>query len=121
MKLLVNYSFLLILLYILFYFIIRKNPLEYFYPSLFGFDPHIIPQPRYSNCTPENNCFPGAYARTQIYQNVCQPAYGLNRQKIPIYDNCQRTLGDFMATPKSYYTCWVDKHLNRRCGWTPRM
>ena len=26
-----------------------------------------------SGCRPENNCFLGSYARTQIYQNVCQP------------------------------------------------
>mgnify|MGYP007008431003 CR=1 FL=1 len=27
--------------------------------------------PNPSACTPENNCFPGAQLRTQVYQNLC--------------------------------------------------
>ena len=33
-----NYLFLLLLLYILFYFLVRKNPLEYFSTGVFGFE-----------------------------------------------------------------------------------
>ena len=117
MQKLLNIVFLLILLYILFYLAVRKNPLETFFPSIFGTDSRTVLPSHYPECTPGNNCFPGSYARTQIYQNVCQPLTGLNRQKIPLADNCQRTLGDFMSTPKHYYVCHLDKHLQRRCQW----
>ena len=95
MKLLLHITFLVILTYILFYLIVKNNPLEQFYPSIFRTDSSTLP----NNCTPENNCFPGTYARTQIYQNVCQPQSGLYRQKIPLNDNCQRTFLDYMETP----------------------
>ena len=107
---LLNYLFLLLLLYILFYFLVRKNPLEYFTSGVFGFDPGLYTTPSQLNiqtpppligdgtflpCTPENNCFPGTTARTQIYQNLCQPQYGLLRQPIFIQDDCQRTLSPY--------------------------
>lgn len=110
LPLMLNYMFLLILVYILFYFLVRKNPLESFVPSLFGFDPYLhtspsqlsFPPPQhifgngiYPPCTPENNCFIGTQARTSIYQNLCQPVYGPNRQPIYLQDTCQRTLGPF--------------------------
>ena len=107
---LLNYLFLLILLYILFYFLVRKNPLEYFKSGVFGFDPGLFstpsqlqienPEPIIGNgfflpCTAANNCFPGTQARTQIYQNMCQPYYDPLRQPIPLQDNCQRTLSPY--------------------------
>ena len=113
---LLNITFLLVLTYILFYFLIVKKPLalERFRANVFGnIDPLILP----GSCTPENNCFPGSYARTQIYQNVCQPNYGLLRQKIPLEDNCQRNFGDKMASPKYHFVCDVNKHLQRNCKW----
>ena len=36
----------------------------------------------HSQCTPENDCYPGNYLRTENYQNLCAPKYGeLNRFK----------------------------------------
>ena len=90
-----NMLFLIILLYILFYLVTRNNPLEYFYPQIFGTDPLTVPHPQYPACTPANNCFPGAYARTQIYHNVCQPQTGLLRQPIPLLGNCQKSLSPY--------------------------
>ena len=107
---LLNYVFLIVLLYILLYFLVRKNPLESFMPSLFGFDPNLYttpsqlnfspPDPIFGNgiyplCTPENNCFIGTQARIGIYQNLCQPVYGPIRQPIYLHNNCQRTLGPY--------------------------
>jgi hypothetical protein len=115
-KMIINVAFLFILTYILFYFLIVKKPLalERFIPNVFGnIDPLVLP----GSCRPENNCFPGSYARTQIYQNVCQPNHGLLRQKIPLDDNCQRTFNDHMSSPKHHYVCHVDEHLQRRCRW----
>jgi len=105
-----NYLFLLLLLYILFYFLVRKNPLEYFSTGVFGFDPGLFRTPSqlkiqtppplvgdgsFLPCTPSNNCFPGTTARTQIYQNLCQPQYGLLKQPIFLQDDCQRTLSPY--------------------------
>lgn len=109
-----NYFFIIILGIILLYLIKVNKPLEHFIPGIFGVDPLTLP---HRECKPENNCFPGAYARTQIYQNVCQPEYGLLRQKIPSNDNCQRTLLDYMNAPKHHYVCHIDKHLQRKCQW----
>lgn len=92
---LVNYLFLILLIYILFYFVTRSNPFEYFYPHIFGTDPYTKPISKYPECTPNNNCFPGTYARTQIYQNVCQPNTGLLRQPIPLFNNCQKSLSPY--------------------------
>jgi hypothetical protein len=92
MKDLLNCVFLLILTYILCYLIVNKNPLEHFYPNIFRVDTRTILPNTYPRCTPENNCFPGTYARTQSYQNVCEPKTGLLRQKIPLQDNCLRKL-----------------------------
>ena len=113
-QLLINIIFLFILFSILIYLIAVKKPMETFMPGIFGTDPRTLP---FTECRPENNCFPGTYARTQIYQNVCQPDFGLLRQKIPTNDNCQRTLLDYMNTPKNYYVCEVDNHLQRKCQW----
>ena len=108
-----NKIFIILLLLILFYFLKVDRPLESFFPSIFRMDPHTLP----IRCTPENNCFPGTYARTQIYQNVCQPEHGLLRQKIPLQDSCQRHLLDYMNAPKHHYVCDVNKHLQRKCRW----
>ena len=108
-KNILNIIFLIILLIILLYYLINKNMLETFI-NVFGTDSLV----NMGNCTPENNCYPGNYLRTQIYQNVCQPKYGLLRQKIPLNDNCQRSL---MNVPKYYYKCHINKHLQRNCSW----
>lgn len=78
-----------------------------------SFGQYIAPQ----KCTPENNCFPGAYFRTQAYQNVCDPDYGaLTRDKIQLQSDCLRTLGNYPPHKKRFH-CYVDKHLNRHCSW----
>ena len=92
-----------------------KSKIEHFYPGVFGFQLGIPLNPY--NCSPHNDCYLGAPMRSQIYQNVCQPKMGLLRQKIPLYDNCQRTLGGKMSAPRKYYVCDVDKHLGRKCYW----
>ena len=109
-----NLLFLFLLLTILIYFLENKKPLENFTPGIFGFDPKTI---HHSESNPYQNYLRGTYARTQIYQNVCQPDYGLNRQKIPLEDNCQRTFRDYMSTPTHYYICDTNKHLQRNCRW----
>ena len=118
-RMFLNILFLIILVSILLILISNKNPFENFYPGIFGTDIYTLPHGYLVNnpCLPENNCFPGSYARTQIYQNVCEPNYGLLRQKIPLDDTCQRILGDHMSTPQHYYVCDVDKHLRRTCRW----
>tara|TARA_B100000123_G_scaffold98473_1_gene71914 strand:- start:157 stop:519 length:363 start_codon:yes stop_codon:yes gene_type:complete len=117
MKRFINITFLIILLYILFYLVSNKNPLELFLPSIFGTDTLTLQPKIYPLCTPNNNCFPGSYARTQIYQNVCQPEYGLLKQKIPLSDNCQRTFNDYMSTDTHHYICTLNNHLQRQCQW----
>jgi hypothetical protein len=78
-----------------------------------SFGEYIAPQ----DCTPENNCFPGAYLRSQAYTNVCEPDYGLlTRDKVQLKTDCYRTLGNF-PEHKKRFNCCVDNHLNRHCSW----
>lgn len=111
-KLILNVIFLLVLLLILIYYLKTEKVLEGF-RTVFGTDSLV----NLGNCRPENNCFLGSYARTQIYQNVCQPKTGLLRQKIPLSDDCQRSFSDYLETPKYHYICKLDKHLGRKCKW----
>ena len=123
------------LLIILLILIVRRQ--ENFIPSLFGIG-FVIPP-----CRPENGCFPGSYATTQKYHNMCQPCLGLNRQKIQLQNNCQQNLGqmsqelyrtqdtiipqlqnkpEYLLQPllspdKNKMVCVVDNHLQRRCFW----
>ena len=132
MKIKLVLPFLIILLI----FIIRRQ--ENFIPSLFGIG-FVIPP-----CKPENGCFPGSYATTQKYHNMCQPCSGLNRQKIQLQNNCQQNLGqmsqelyrtqdtiipkiqnkpEYLLQPimspdkKKKMICLVDNHLQRKCFW----
>lgn len=128
MKLKLVLPFLIIILIL----IVRRQ--ENFVPNLFGVG-FVIPA-----CRPEDGCFPGSYATTQKYHNMCQPALGLNRQKIPLQNNCQQNLGpmsqelyrsqDTVIQPKPKYllqpmmspdknkmVCLVDNHLQRKCYW----
>ena len=84
---LVNYSFLVVCLFVLFMLLRNKFKVETFLPGVFGFGPRI------PGCTPENDCYPGSYATTQKYHNMCQPSFGLNRQKIGLHDHCTHDLG----------------------------
>lgn len=131
MKLKLVLPFLIIILIL----ILRRQ--ENFIPNLFGVG-FVIPP-----CRPENGCFPGSYATTQKYHNMCQPALGLNRQKIPLQNNCQQNLGQMsqelyrtqdttipkiqqkpkyllqpmMSPDKNRLVCVVDNHLQRKCFW----
>jgi len=68
-------------------------------------------------CLPENNCFKGAYLRSQAYQNVCPPDYGnLDRTKVQLQDGCLRTLGNY-PPPKYRFDCYIDDRLHRHCRW----
>ena len=63
--------------------------------------------PNPSACTPENNCFPGAQLRTQVYQNLCNdPSSGINKLPVQIGDTCLRTHNPNMSP----------NLLNLRCG-----
>lgn len=120
------------LLIILLILILRRQ--ENFIPNLFGIG-FVIPP-----CRPEDGCFPGSYATTQKYHNMCQPGIGLNRQKIPLQNNCQQNLGPMsqelyktqdsiiqndpkyllqpmMSPDKNRMVCVVDNHLQRKCYW----
>ena len=123
------------LLIILLILILRRQ--ENFIPNLFGIG-FVIPP-----CRPEDGCFPGSYATTQKYHNMCQPAIGLNRQKIQLQNNCQQDLGPMsqelyktqdtvipevptqpnyllqpmMSPDKNKMVCVVDNHLQRKCFW----
>ena len=122
-------------LIILLIILLKKQ--ENFIPNLFGVG-FVIPP-----CRPEDGCFPGSYATTQKYHNMCQPLVGLNRQKIQLQNNCQQNLGQMsqelyktqdtlvsklqnepkfllqpmMSPDKNRMVCVVDNHLQRRCFW----
>ena len=92
----------------------KKEKFSYGYGKSFGRYHH--PQ----ECRPENNCFPGTDLRSQQYHNVCPPKYGrLNREKIHLQDDCQRSLGNF-PPPEYQFQCTVDDRLLRRCKWKRR-
>ena len=66
---------------------------------------NTVPNP--NACTPENNCFPGAQLRTQVYQNLCDnPNSGINKLPVQLGDTCLRTHNPNMP-PKA---------LNLKCG-----
>ena len=61
----------------------------------------VFEEPKYGlsceidrKCTPENNCFPGSYMRSQVYQNMCEPTdtVHLLKDKRHLRDNCLRSL-----------------------------
>ena len=137
-KKVISASFLMVCLVLLFIFIRKPDQLETFFPGFF---------PRIPRCTPENDCYPGSYAVTQKYHNMCQPSFGLNRQKIGLHDHCAHDLGkmsnelyltqnniipknqppqnkpELLLQPTNIspdgnlLVCTVDKHLQRRCKW----
>ena len=76
-----------------------------------AFSTYINPVPP---CTPENNCFPGAYFRSQVYQNMCEPSNiengGLSREKISLIDNCVKSLGSQLDEDKYSYKTFKDNH-----------
>ena len=82
-----------------------------------AFSEYIPPQ----ECTPENNCFKGAYLRSQVYTNLCKGncnAYNrLTREPVNINDQCFRTLGDF-PRQNGDFQCAVNEHGQRNCQWT---
>ena len=144
---LVNYSFLVVCLFVLFMLISNKLNVENFLPKVENFLPGVFGfGPRIPGCTPENDCYPGSYATTQKYHNMCQPSFGLNRQKIGLQDHCTHDLGRMSSElyqtqnslipsrppikpkPRSMIpsgaspdqntlVCTVDEHLQRRCKW----
>ena len=81
---------LLIMILIFTYFLMNKIKEKFRFARVTGstYGEYIKPQ----ECTPENNCFKGAYLRSQVYQNVCEPGYGLLKQKIPLRCKCAKKL-----------------------------
>ena len=107
-------SMLNISLILIIFFVLIINVFEKFGLGIgTGFGQYIPPQ----QCTPENDCYKGAYFRTQSYQNVCPPDYGqLDRTKVQLQDGCLRNLGKYPA-PKYKLHCSIDDRLNRQCNW----
>ena len=70
-----------------------------------------------TQCTPENNCFPGSYLRSQVYQNMCEPTDTphLLRNKVQTRDNCLRSLGNPLNTQN--LECKINVHDQRKCSW----
>ena len=101
---------LLLILVLIFVYILNNNIFELFNPLYFRFDPSLV---KYLNCSPKNNCFPGSYWNYQKYQNVCEPDFGLYRQKIPLQDNCLRSL-----SRERKLICPINNHLQRNCFWS---
>ena len=99
--------YLLTILIIIFIYICNNNIWELFRPLYFGFDPSRVSIDK--KCVPENDCFPGSYLRTEIYHNMCEPNYGLMKQKIKLQDTCQKSLSGKLM-------CLVNKDLSRKCG-----
>jgi len=73
--------------------------------------------PNPQSCTPENNCFPGSYLRSQVYQNMCEPTDTphLLRNKVQTRDNCLRSLGNPLNTQN--LECKINVHDQRKCSW----
>lgn len=63
-------------------------------------------------CSPKNNCFPGAYFRSQIYQNMCEPINieqgGLSREKKYLKDDCVKRLGSQLEEEKYSFKTFKD-------------
>ena len=102
-----------IFLFILAGFIQTKEHLTG-YGTVYGVNVNPSPQ-----CDASNNCFPGYYNRTQIYQNMCEPLdtnkRGLLRDKIQLVDGCVKTLGNNMPQPEQNIHCVIDEQNQRRC------
>ena len=90
LKIIFNISIILILI-----LVIYKNTQEnltVYKPYIHkpnAFNTYIEPE----ECDPKNNCFPGTYNRTEVYNNMCPPKTGgLNRQPVQINDDCVKKL-----------------------------
>ena len=60
------------------------------------------------SCEIDNNCFKGAYFRSQLYNNMCEPQNSnLLREKKPLKDFCLRTLGNHISK-NLYFTNILD-------------
>lgn len=84
----------------------------------------VFEEPKYGlsceidrRCTPENNCFPGSYMRSQVYQNMCEPTdtVHLLKDRRHLQDNCLRSLAIPFATKN--LKCKVNIHDQRKCEW----
>ena len=72
-------------------------------------------------CTANSDCFPGAYFRSQSYQNMCEPKDinngGLSRDKVQIIDTCVKTLGSQLNSEKYSLKTFKDNHGLEHCFW----
>ena len=86
-----RYSLLLFILLTMYYFSCQTMRKDERFSIGHGtsFSEFISPEA----CTPENDCFPGYYYRSQIYQNMCEPRDDrILRKKKDVVDNCLRKL-----------------------------
>ena len=80
-----------VIVVLLIYLIFTRDSTETIYihkPNAFG--EYVSPD----RCVPENNCFPGTYNRTEVYNNICSPEepHKLNRLPVALQDKCTRKL-----------------------------
>jgi hypothetical protein len=84
------------------------------YGTIYGV--HSNPSPK---CELDNDCFPGFYNRTQIYQNMCEPLdtdrRGLLREKRNVVDGCVKTLGNNLPALPNNIHCDIDADNQRHC------
>lgn len=105
-----------IFLFILAGFIENNRPTENLvgYGTVYGISTNPSP-----HCNASNNCFPGFYNRTQVYQNMCEPLdvdkRGLLRDKRQLVDGCVKTLGNNMVPLPKNIHCELDSQNQRRC------
>tara|TARA_Y100000591_G_C21696444_1_gene625969 strand:+ start:81 stop:521 length:441 start_codon:yes stop_codon:yes gene_type:complete len=77
---------------------------------------NVVPNP--NACTPENNCFPGAQLRTQVYQNLCNdPSSGINKLPVQIGDTCLRTHNQNIAPDLLNLKCSLNNGGQLNCKY----
>ena len=86
--------FVVLIALFIFTLMLNKQKEEYMgYGTVFGV--HTNPNP---NCRLSNDCHPGYYYRSQLYQNMCQPKdHRLTREKVNLVDNCVKSLQGAMV------------------------
>jgi hypothetical protein len=112
------FNYIVIIVLVLLFLILSFN--KETYSTGFGvgrsFREYIHPRP----CLPKNNCFKGAYFRSAVYQNMCEPKNtNLLREPVQLQDNCVRTLDADVTSSNYKFVCCVNKHMQRKCKWVP--
>jgi hypothetical protein len=80
----------IIIVFILIYLVTQGSRETIYIHKPNAFSKYIPPD----KCVPEDNCFPGTYNRTEVYNNICSPdePHKLNRLPVELRDKCARKL-----------------------------